>query len=253
MSEKNLEQKQEKIINMFDDIASSYDQANRLISFGMDIKWREDACKQAFLMLENKQALKLIDVACGTGDMLIAWQKSAIKYQASFQKCVGIDPANNMLEVAKKKLAKKEFIGKAEFIQAEAKSLEGIKDNSVDILSISYGLRNVVERQEALKEFARVLKPKGVLVILEFLKKDNPSFLDKISGFYTNKVLPIVGGAVSKNYEAYSYLPKSIEGFLSLESLKLELEQVGLNVLKTQGSLGEVSVMLLASKDSRGV
>ncbi|WP_104747482.1 bifunctional demethylmenaquinone methyltransferase/2-methoxy-6-polyprenyl-1,4-benzoquinol methylase UbiE [Helicobacter cetorum] len=242
MSEKNL--KQEKIISMFDDIANSYDQANRLISFGLDVKWRENACNEVFLMLENKQSLVLVDVACGTGDMLIAWQEVGSKHQVSFQKCIGIDPANNMLEIAKKKLE-----NKAEFIQAEAKNLKGVESSSVDILSISYGLRNVIEREEALKEFERILKPQGILVILEFLKKDNPSFLDRISGFYTNKVLPIVGGAVSKNYEAYSYLPKSIEGFLSLESLKTELKSVGLDVLKTQGSLGEVSTMLLAQKN----
>ncbi|ADN80589.1 Ubiquinone/menaquinone biosynthesis methyltransferase [Helicobacter pylori 908] len=68
--------KQEKIINMFDDIASSYDQANRLMSFGLDVKWRERACEHAFLFLENKKALRLVDVACGTGDMLVAWQKT---------------------------------------------------------------------------------------------------------------------------------------------------------------------------------
>ncbi|WP_041594903.1 bifunctional demethylmenaquinone methyltransferase/2-methoxy-6-polyprenyl-1,4-benzoquinol methylase UbiE [Helicobacter cetorum] len=243
MSEKNLEQKQEKIISMFDDIASSYDQANRLISFGMDIKWRERACEQAFLFLESKKSLRLVDVACGTGDMLLAWQEVGLKHQVHFEKSIGIDPSNNMLMVAKKKLKEG-----AEFIQAEAKNLEGIENNSVDILSIAYGLRNVVERQVALKEFARVLKPRGVLVILEFLKKDHPTWLDKISGFYTNKVLPLVGGAISKNYEAYSYLPQSIEGFLSLESLKLELESTGLEILRTEDSVAQISTTMLIRK-----
>lgn len=239
--EKHL--KQEKIIDMFDDIASSYDQANRLMSFGLDVKWRQRACEHAFLFLENKKALKLVDVACGTGDMLVAWQKSALNCAIEFKECLGIDPSNNMLALAEKKLE-----NKASFIQAQAKDLKGVGNNSVDILSIAYGLRNVVERQEALKEFFRVLKPRGVLVILEFLKKDNPTWLDKISGFYTNKVLPLVGGAISKNYGAYSYLPQSIEGFLSLESLKHELKNAGFEILRTQDSIAQISTTMLVRK-----
>ncbi len=235
--------KQEKIIDMFDDIASSYDQANRLMSFGLDIKWRQRACEHAFLFLENKKALRLVDVACGTGDMLVAWQKSALNCAIEFKECLGIDPSNNMLALAEKKLK-----NKASFIQAQAKDLKGVGNNSVDILSIAYGLRNVVERQEALKEFFRVLKPRGVLVILEFLKKDNPTWLDKISGFYTNKVLPLVGGAISKNYGAYSYLPQSIEGFLSLEGLKHELKNAGFEILRTQDSIAQISTTMLVRK-----
>ncbi len=239
--EKHL--KQEKIINMFDDIARSYDQANRLMSFGLDVKWRERACEHAFLFLENKKALRLVDVACGTGDMLIAWQKSALNCGIEFKECLGIDPSNNMLELATKKLE-----NKASFIQAQAKDLKGVGNNSVDILSIAYGLRNIMERQEALKEFFRVLKPRGVLVILEFLKKDNPTWLDKISGFYTNKVLPLVGGAISKNYGAYSYLPQSIEGFLSLEGLKNELKNAGFEILRTEDSIAQISTTMLVKK-----
>lgn len=235
--------KQEKIINMFDDIASSYDQANRLMSFGLDVKWRQRACEYAFLFLENKKALRLVDVACGTGDMLVAWQKSALNCNIEFKECLGIDPSNNMLELAAKKLE-----NKASFIQAQAKDLKGVESNSVDILSIAYGLRNIVERQEALKEFFRVLKPRGVLVILEFLKKDNPTWLDKISGFYTNKVLPLVGGAISKNYGAYSYLPQSIEGFLSLEGLKHELKNAGFEILRTEDSIAQISTTMLVKK-----
>ncbi|GAA8311977.1 bifunctional demethylmenaquinone methyltransferase/2-methoxy-6-polyprenyl-1,4-benzoquinol methylase UbiE [Helicobacter pylori] len=239
--EKHL--KQEKIINMFDGIASSYDQANRLMSFGLDVKWRERACEHAFLFLENKKALRLVDVACGTGDMLIAWQKSALNCAIEFEECLGIDPSNNMLELAAKKLE-----NKASFIQAQAKDLKGVGNNSVDILSIAYGLRNIVERQEALKEFFRVLKPRGVLVILEFLKKDNPTWLDKISGFYTNKVLPLVGGVISKNYGAYSYLPQSIEGFLSLGGLKHELKNAGFEILRTEDSIAQISTTMLVRK-----
>ncbi len=235
--------KQEKIINMFDDIASSYDQANRLMSFGLDVKWRERACEHAFLFLENKKALRLVDVACGTGDMLMAWQKSALNCGIEFKECLGIDPSNNMLALAEKKLE-----NKASFIQAQAKDLKGVENSSVDILSIAYGLRNIVERQETLKEFFRVLKPRGVLVILEFLKKDNPTWLDKISGFYTNKVLPLVGGAISKNYGAYSYLPQSIEGFLSLEGLKHELKNAGFEIVRTEDSIAQISTTMLVRK-----
>ncbi len=186
-----------------------------------------------------------MDVACGTGDMLMAWQKSALHCNIEFKECLGIDPSNNMLELAIKKC---ENLEKISFIQAQAKDLKGVGSNSVDILSIAYGLRNIVEREEALKEFFRVLKPRGVLVILEFLKKDNPTWLDKISGFYTNKVLPLVGGAISKNYGAYSYLPQSIEGFLSLEGLKSELKNAGFEILRTEDSIAQISTTMLVKK-----
>ncbi len=113
--------------------------------------------------------------------MLVAWQKSALNCGIEFKECLGIDPSNNMLELAIEKCEKLE--NKASFIQAQAKDLKGVGSNSVDILSIAYGLRNIVEREEALKEFFRVLKPRGVLVILEFLKKITPHGWIKSQGF----------------------------------------------------------------------
>ena len=111
-----------------------------------------------------------------------------------------------MLDVAKEKYPKFNYhISKATEIP--------LKDSSSDIISITYGIRNVVERVEALNEFNRVLKKDGLVVILEFMKNENPSFFGKIRDFYMNKVLPKVGGAISNNLEAYEYLPNSIEDF----------------------------------------
>lgn len=99
-----MSDKQQKIISMFDDIANSYDLANRVMSCGIDIAWRKKACNLAFknLSTENLQSLKILDVACGTGDMITHWQKNAKNAKINLQKIVGADPSSGMLEVAKK-------------------------------------------------------------------------------------------------------------------------------------------------------
>ncbi len=112
-----------------------------------------------------------------------------------------------MLEVAKDKVNFAEFkVGKAQELP--------IDSSSTDIISISYGIRNVVDRVEALEEFYRALKPNGIVVILEFTKQNRTTILDKFIDFGMKKILPTIGGLISKNYEAYKYLPDSIEEFL---------------------------------------
>ena len=234
-------QKQQEIVNMFDDIASTYDLANRVLSMGIDIKWRRRACEKAYEILNKKELEQITDVACGTGDLLLFWREYADKLGIKVAKYVGVDPSVGMLEVAKKKV---DF---AEFLEGKAQELP-IEDASTELISISYGIRNVVDRVEALGEFYRALKPGGIVVILEFTKQDRSSLVDKFVDFGMKKVLPRVGGLISKNYAAYKYLPDSIEGFLTTEMLADELKSVGFTMEHTQSFTLGISTLLIAQK-----
>ncbi len=235
----NTEQKQTKIVNMFDNIAQTYDVANRVLSLGIDIKWRKKACD---LVLKDKKELRLIaDVACGTGDMMGHWDTQAKKNGVKVSQIVGVDPSEKMMEVGKKKFPN------FDFIQSRATKLP-FPDESVDVISISYGIRNVLERKEALKEFYRVLKKGGNVVILEFTKSDKKGFLYSLRDFYLQKILPNIGGFISKNKEAYTYLPNSIEGFLKTSQLIEELEQTGFSMEFAQGFSMDISTLFIAKK-----
>ena len=233
--------KQEKIVSMFDNIAPTYDTANRVMSMGVDISWRKKACDLAFEYYAQKNIDKIADIACGTGDMMGYWQKQAQKADVTIADFVGVDPSNGMVDVARKKFP--------DFSYHIAKATEiPLPDASADILSITYGIRNVVERQEAFHEFNRVLKPGGLVVILEFMKDENKNILKKIRDVYMHKILPYVGGAISKNLEAYTYLPDSIENFVTIQGMQKELENVGFEMLHTQSFSMDISTLLIARK-----
>jgi demethylmenaquinone methyltransferase / 2-methoxy-6-polyprenyl-1,4-benzoquinol methylase len=234
-------EKQEKIVTMFDDIASTYDLANRVLSFGIDIQWRKKGCDKAFEILGKKALTQITDVATGTGDLLIYWKEQAKKNGVEIEKYVGVDPSVGMLDVARKKV---DF---AQFIEGKAQELP-IADESTDVISISYGIRNVVDRIEALQEFNRALKPGGIVMILEFTKQDRSGMVDKVVDFGMKKVLPRVGGLISKNYEAYKYLPESIEEFLTTEMLAKELEEAGFEMKYVKSFSMGISTLLVAQK-----
>ena len=237
----NKEEKQEKIVTMFDDIASTYDLAHRVLSFGIDIQWRKKGCDKAFEILGKKTLTQITDVATGTGDLLIYWKEQAKKNGVEIEKYVGIDPSVGMLDVARKKV---DF---AQFIEGKAQDLP-IEDESTDVISISYGIRNVVDRVEALQEFNRALKPNGIVMILEFTKQERSGMVDKVVDFGMKKVLPRVGGLISKNYEAYKYLPESIEEFLTTDMLAKELEEAGFEMKYVKSFSMGISTLLVAQK-----
>ena len=237
----NKQAKQDRIVNMFDDIASTYDLANRVLSMGIDKQWRKKGCNIAYEILGKKEIEQITDVACGTGDLLIFWKEYANKRDIKVKKFIGIDPSVKMLEVAREKI---DF---AQFLEGKAQELP-IDNKTTEIISISYGIRNVVDRVEALEEFYRALKDGGIVVILEFTKQNRSGFIDKIVDFGMKNILPRVGGLISKNYEAYKYLPNSIEEFLTTEMLEKELESVGFKMRYTKSFSMGISTLLIAQK-----
>ncbi len=234
-------QKQQKIVSMFDEIAQTYDVTNRILSMGIDKSWRKRACDKTLRLLDRHENLTALDVACGTGDMLQWWRNRARKAGATIERYIGVDPSEGMLEVAKQKV---DF---ADFVVAKAQDMP-IPDETADILSISYGIRNVVDRQEAIDEFFRVVKPGGMVVILEFTKREDRGMKGRLVDFYMHNLLPRIGGLVSRHYDAYRYLPDSIEGFLTTEMLIDELEKAGFAMQHVQPFSMGISTLLIAKK-----
>ncbi|MDY0263565.1 MAG: bifunctional demethylmenaquinone methyltransferase/2-methoxy-6-polyprenyl-1,4-benzoquinol methylase UbiE [Sulfurospirillum cavolei] len=236
----NTDTKQQKIVQMFDEIAGTYDRANRVLSMGIDIQWRKKACDETFKRY-NKPIELIVDVACGTGDMMGYWAKQAKKANRAIGKILGVDPSVGMTDVGKQKFP--EF----EFVISEATALP-LANESADILSISYGIRNVMKRQEAFREFARVLKKGGYVVILEFTKDDKKGLFFRLKDFYLTKILPILGGLISKNKAAYEYLPNSIEGFLTASMLQKELDDAGFETEFCKSFSMDISTLVIARK-----
>ncbi len=226
---------------MFDNIAKTYDIANRVLSFGVDKSWRKKGCELAYHYNGKESVDLVVDVACGTGDMMSFWSNTAKRKGIQLLSILGIDPSVGMVEVGKKKFP--DF----EFKIATATDL-GIEDSSADIISISYGIRNVVEREEAFREFHRKLKDGGLVVILEFTKNPNGGVFTGLRDFYMTKLLPVIGGAISRNREAYSYLPNSIGDFITSEEMVSELEKTGFEILENRSFSMGISSLFIARK-----
>ncbi|EQB35567.1 ubiquinone/menaquinone biosynthesis methyltransferase [Sulfurimonas hongkongensis] len=241
MQDVQKEEKQTKIVSMFDNIAPTYDTANRVMSMGVDKSWRRKACDLAYEFYAKDSIDRIVDVACGTGDMMDFWKSRSEVAGIAVGEIVGVDPSVGMVDVAREKFPKFNYhISKATEIP--------LQEKSADFLSITYGIRNVVQRGEALVEFNRVLKDDGLVIILEFMKNENPSLLGRIRDFYMNKILPKVGGFISKNLEAYEYLPNSIGDFSTVENMQNELKDAKFEVLYTKSFSMDISTLIIARK-----
>ncbi len=187
---------------MFDRICPSYDKVNRILSLGMDMRWR----KALALHLPSCEKICLLDLATGTGDQI----RALFQAGASISRAVGIDLSSGMLEIAKLKFAKEPFGEKTTFQQADACALP-FPDNTFDACTFSFGIRNVTDPLRALSEMHRVIAPKGRCLILEFSLPDN--LFRKPYLFYLRHLLPFIGGLLSRDFAAYRYLNRTIEEF----------------------------------------
>ena len=236
-------QKQEKIVQRFDSIAPTYDITNRILSFGIDKSWRKRAV-DFVLEKYSHHSINIADIACGTGDMISLWDKRAKLINIVIKSIAGIDPSKGMLEVARKKFIKNEKVR----LECAYADNTGLESDWADIISISYGIRNVSEREKALCEFNRVLKNGGYLLVLEFTKRSKKGFMANLRDFYLLKMLPKIGGFISKNKNAYEYLPQSIENFLDKEQFKSELKKAGFQVEIIRSFSFDICSMFVARK-----
>ena len=233
-------QKQEKIVDMFNQIAPTYDVANRVLSLGVDVSWRKFACRYMLEIFKNK-SINIVDVACGTGDMMGLWSEISKEFGVEVKSLTGIDPSSGMLKEARTKFPN------FKFIEAYADNTT-LVSGEAQILSISYGIRNVVERKAALREFNRVLALNGYVVVLEFTKRQKKGLITSLRDFYLSKILPKIGGFISKNKEAYEYLPSSIENFLDAKSFCDELIEAGFEIELCKGFSMDISTLFIAKK-----
>ena len=233
-------QKQEKIVDMFNQIAPTYDVANRVLSLGVDVSWRKFACRYMLEIFKNK-SINIVDVACGTGDMMGLWSEISKEFGVEVKSLTGIDPSSGMLKEARAKFPN------FKFIEAYADNTT-LASGEAQILSISYGIRNVVERKAALREFNRVLAQDGYVVVLEFTKRQKNGCITVLRDFYLSKILPSIGGFISKNKEAYEYLPSSIENFLDAKSFCDELIEAGFEIELCKGFSMDISTLFIAKK-----
>ena len=233
-------QKQEKIVDMFNQIAPTYDVANRVLSLGVDVSWRKFACRYMLEIFKNK-SINIVDVACGTGDMMGLWSEISKEFGVEVKSLTGIDPSSGMLKEARVKFPN------FKFIEAYADNTT-LASGEAQILSISYGIRNVVERKAALREFNRVLASDGYVVVLEFTKRQKKGLITSLRDFYLSKILPSIGGFISKNKEAYEYLPSSIENFLDAKSFCDELVDASFEIELCKGFSMDISTLFIAKK-----
>jgi demethylmenaquinone methyltransferase/2-methoxy-6-polyprenyl-1,4-benzoquinol methylase len=196
LEEKALEKKSKDIQEMFDNIAPKYDFLNRALSFRTDVAWR----KKAIRLSDIRDGQTVLDLACGTADMMIELKKTGKKISL-----IGGDFSYNMLKIGKEKLRE------GVFSVSDAHCLP-FQDESFDRILIAFGFRNVTDKALGLKEMHRVLKKGGTACILEFSQPEN-RFFAAIYRFYFTKILPFIGGLISGNKSAYEYLPDSVYKF----------------------------------------
>lgn len=234
--------KQKRVRDMFAAIAPRYDRNNRLHSLGIDQRWRKKAVKLSRLTgVED-----VVDVACGTGDLAIAFRIALDRLNQGAMEVIGIDYTYEMLPVASRKAL--DTVGPAfidwvletgneahrgarlppciPFIQGDAQLLP-LPDTCCDVVSIAFGIRNVADPMRALREFRRVLRPAGRLVVLEFSKPTN-RLIRGLYDFYFNQIMTRTAAWIARDRTgAYRYLSASVETFSTREQMKADIEAAG--------------------------
>jgi len=193
--------KKEQVAQMFDNISENYDELNRVISFGIDVKWR----KKVVAIVGGNSPKQILDIATGTGDLAIMLS------QLHPDKIIGLDISEGMLSVGKEKIDKANLSEMIEMIVGDSENMP-FEDAAFDAITVSFGVRNFANLDKGLQEINRVLKPGGILVILE---TSVPRKFPYKQGyhFHTSVILPIIGKLFSKDKVAYSYLSESANSF----------------------------------------
>eukprot|EP01093_Parvamoeba_rugata_P001576 TRINITY_DN1193_c0_g5_i1.p1 TRINITY_DN1193_c0_g5~~TRINITY_DN1193_c0_g5_i1.p1 ORF type:complete len:246 (-),score=58.76 TRINITY_DN1193_c0_g5_i1:533-1270(-) len=223
--------KKEQVTKMFDTISKNYDGLNRVISFGIDIKWR----KKVVEILKKEQPESILDIATGTGDLAIALVSTGAK------KIVGLDISPGMLSVGKEKVTDKNLDNTIEMVVGDSENLV-FADNSFDAVTVSFGVRNFETLTTEMAEILRVLKPNGSLVILETSVPTKTPYKQGYK-FYTKNILPLIGKLFSKDDSAYGYLSESASVFPHGENFNNILREIGfIDVTNKPQTFGVASI-----------
>jgi len=223
------EDKEKLVKGVFDSVASNYDLMNDVMSFGVHRLWKQYAIDIANV----KKGDAILDLASGTGDLIKLYHKKI----GNSGRIVSSDINEAMLDEGKRNLINSGVLG-IEFVQANAEKLP-FEDNSFDLVSIAFGLRNVTDKDKALSEMSRVLKPGGVLIVLEFSKTTNP-VLEKIYDAYSFNLIPKFGSWFAGDEDSYQYLAESIRKHPDQETLKQMIIDAGFDMCEYQNLTGGV-------------
>ena len=207
--------KKQQIAKMFDTISNEYDNLNRVISFGIDIKWREKVVN----IISKKNPNNILDIATGTGDLAINLT------QTKASEIIGLDISKGMLEVANEKILKKQLETTIKMVVGDSEKLP-FENNSFDAITVAFGVRNFENLDLGLAEIYRVLKPNGIFVVLE---TSVPVKFPFKQGYciYTKAILPLIGRLFSRDKSAYSYLSESASKFPYGEAFNNILKNTG--------------------------
>ncbi|WP_125723321.1 bifunctional demethylmenaquinone methyltransferase/2-methoxy-6-polyprenyl-1,4-benzoquinol methylase UbiE [Flavobacterium ustbae] len=228
--------KKEQVTQMFDTISGNYDNLNRVISFGIDVKWRKKVLK----IVSDKKPKVILDIATGTGDLAI------LMAQTNAEKIIGLDISAGMLEVGKKKVEEKKLSNIIELVLGDSENMP-FEDNYFDAITVGFGVRNFENLEKGFAEILRVLKPNGVFVILETSVPDKFPYKQGYN-FYSKNILPLIGKLFSKDNDAYGYLSESAAAFPYGEALNNILRKTGfIDVVAMPQTFG-VATIYSASK-----
>ncbi len=227
-----MSEKKKLVKKMFDNIAGRYDFLNHFLSFGLDFYWRKKALKLTGL---NSDSI-LLDIACGTGDVAIQAKKMGV------QKIFGADFSYNMLSLFDKK---SQWID-GHLVQMVAEHIP-FKNDSFTNITVAFGVRNFYDIQQGFNSFFRVLKPKGKATVIEFRMPSN-KFFKSVYRFYFKKILPVLGGIISGDKAAYTYLPESVEEFDEKVDLTVLLNNAGFRKIEKYNFTFKTVQVLIAEK-----
>ncbi len=228
--------KKEQVTKMFDTISKDYDGLNRVISFGIDIKWR----KKVVNIIKEAQPKSILDIATGTGDLAINLAET------NADKIIGLDISSGMLEIGKEKIKRKNLDSKIEMVLGDSENMP-FENNTFDAITVAFGVRNFETLENGLKEILRVLKPGGTFVILETSMPTKTPYKQGYK-FYTKNILPLIGKTFSKDRSAYKYLCESASVFPYGEALNNILRNIGFINVKDLPQTFGVATIYTASK-----
>ena len=218
---------------MFGRVAPRYDLANHLLSFNIDRYWRAHTVRKVRAILERPDA-RVLDICCGTGDLVLALAKGG-------RPVLGSDFCHPMLVAAHEKIARRR--APAVLFESDALRLP-LRDASLDLLTVAFGFRNLANYESGLAEVRRVLRPGGVAAILEFSRPPNRAFA-ALYNFYSRRILPVIGGALSGSPDAYTYLPESVSRFPDGPQLAAKMTSAGFSGVEFEYLTGGIVALHL--------
>ncbi|MBT8293758.1 MAG: bifunctional demethylmenaquinone methyltransferase/2-methoxy-6-polyprenyl-1,4-benzoquinol methylase UbiE [Eudoraea sp.] len=228
--------KKQQVTQMFDAISGNYDGLNRVISFGIDIKWRN----RVVAILKKRNPTKILDIATGTGDLAINLVKTGA------EQIIGLDISKGMLEVGKKKVTEKGLDTTIEMVVGDSENLP-FEDHTFDAITVAFGVRNFENLEKGLAEIYRVLKPSGTFVVLETSVPTKSPFKQGY-WFYTKSILPLIGKMFSKDRSAYTYLSESAAVFPYGQAFNNILGKIGFIAMENKPQTFGVASIYVASK-----